>query len=575
MPSVTIQQRAHNPVATYRLTQQKVHPLLARLFAARGVEDFADVDLELASLAPPHTLKNTEKSAKILADAVEKQKKVIIIGDYDCDGATSTALAVRALKLLGLDARYLVPDRFRLGYGLTPAIVDLLLEMQPQPELIITVDNGMGSFEGVEYAKQFHIETLITDHHLPAEKDPEALAIVNPNQRKGTPSLKNLAGVGVIFYVMLQLRAELRARGFFQHRPEPNFKNLLDLVALGTVADLVHLDHNNRVLVAHGLSNIRKGIVHIGLQKMFEVSGISPFEAKVEDLSFRIAPRLNAAGRIDHMHLGVECLLTDNLICATECAQKLSNLNYERQIIERKMKDEARSLIQSLPPIEETLKAKQQNALCLWGEGWHEGVVGLLAAHLVKTYHLPSFVFGKAQEEGFIKGSGRSVPGLHLRDALDCIEKESPGILCRFGGHAMAAGLTLRQKDFERFQTLFFKVVAQNGILGPKIIETDGELPTDCFSLPFAKLLQNQVWGQGFAPPFFEGIFTVQSQKILKEKHLKLCVLAPNQMTLPALFFNAPVLNVPETVRLVYRLGVSAFRGVESLNLVVEHLEAA
>lgn len=566
--SIQIKQREHNAQAAYRLTQNKVHPLLAKLFSSRGIQNFDDIDLNLSALLPPLLLENAEQAAKMLAEVVEKKEEVIIIGDYDCDGATSTALAVRALGMLGLKARYLVPDRFKFGYGLTPAIVDLLLTMQPRPQWIITVDNGMASDEGVEYAKQFGIQTIITDHHLPAEKTPRAVAIVNPNQKESRFPSKNLAGVGVVFYVMLALRAQLRLRGFFKNKVEPNFKSLLDLVALGTVADLVPLDHNNRILVAHGLRNIRQGALHIGLQKMFEVAGISPFSASVEDLSFRIAPRLNAAGRIDHMQIGVECLITDDIAHAAYLAQRLSDLNYERQSIERKMKLEAQNLIAQLPPME-----NQQTAFCLLGENWHEGVVGLLASHLVKKYHLPAFVFGKAQEEGLIKGSGRSVPGLHLRDTLDLIEKASPGILCRFGGHAMAAGLTLRLENFERFKTLFFQLVAQNGLLGPKIIETDGALSDDFFNIHVAKLLNNQVWGQGFPAPLFEGIFDVQHQQVLKEKHLKMQVLAQNKLPLQAIFFNAPILNVPAQVRLIYKLGLNSFRGVESLSLMVEHLE--
>lgn len=579
--------RDFDPVLAFRLEKNGVpHPLLAQLFTARGVKDFADTDLNLKNLLPPQSLENASMAADILAYAVQNQRRVLIVGDYDCDGATSTALAVRALAALGLKADYFVPDRFQLGYGLSRALIDAVLkEFSPKPEIIVTVDNGMASFEGVEYAKRFGIATIITDHHLPADCDPEALCIVNPNQRNSRFPSKNLAGVGVIFYVMLALRAELEKRGYFENHKKPNFGALLPLVALGTVADLVRLDHNNRILVKDGLRRINMGDLELrddecllGLQKLFEVAGTPARTARVEDLSFRIAPRLNAAGRMDSMDIGVKLLLTHDIVEATALAYKLSNLNHERQKKQNEMKAQAEATLAALPDF----KNNSAPAICLYNPSWHEGVVGLIASHLVKTYHLPAFVFGKSQEEGLIKGSGRSVAALHLRDTLDEVAKQSPDILKRFGGHAMAAGLTLIEENFEAFKTLLMKTIAQKNLPNTKLIEIDGVLPSHYFNPQIAKMLQSQIWGQGFPEPLFEGIFDVQTQQVLKEKHLKMLLVPANNEAeqgrgeeYSALFFNAPILTVPPTIKMLYRLTLNTFRGKESLSLIVEHLEPA
>lgn len=578
-----------NAVDAFRLEKSGVnHPLLARLFAARGVKDFADAVLSLKALIAPQILENSQKAAEILAYAVQNQRNVLIVGDYDCDGATSTALAVRAFSALGLDVGYFLPDRFQLGYGLTPALIDAVLQnISERPDIIVTVDNGMASSEAVEYAKRFGIETIITDHHLPAEKTPQASCIVNPNQHGSRFPSKNLAGVGVIFYVMLSLRTELEKRGFFEKRPKPNFGALLPLVALGTVADLVALDHNNRILVKEGLRRIHCGDLEngsgfsnlIGLQKLFEVAGVSTRTARADDLGFRIAPRLNAAGRIGSMDIGVQLLITQDIIEASDLAFQLSDLNVKRQALQNETKAKAEEILAALPDF----KDHTARSICLYDPNWHEGVVGLIASHLAKTHHLPAFVFGSAQETGLIKGSGRSVQALHLRDALDEIEKKSPGILKRFGGHAMAAGLTIAQEDFENFKNLLNQIVVQKNLPNIQMVETDGTLNCDDLSLPVAKMLQAQIWGQGFPEPLFEGIFFVKSQQVLKGKHLKMFVEPIENANVShqrpveysAIFFNAPVLSAPSKIKMLYRLTLNTFRGKESLSLIVEHWQDA
>lgn len=574
--------RDFDPVLAFRLEKDGVgHPLLAQLFTARGIKNFAQANLKLEAMIPPQSLENAQMAADILAYAVQNQRRVLIVGDYDCDGATSTALAVRAFAALGLKVDYFIPDRFKLGYGMSRALIDAVLaQFSPKPEIIVTVDNGMASLEGVEYAKRFGIATIITDHHLPAERDPEAACIVNPNQRGSRFPSKNLAGVGVIFYVMLALRAELEKRGYFENHPKPNFGALLPLVALGTVADLVTLDQNNRILVKDGLRRINVGDLEssdharlLGLQKLFEVAGVATHSARVEDLGFRIAPRLNAAGRMESMDIGVKLLLTNDIVEATQLAYELSNLNHKRQSIQNEMKADAEAELATLPDFND----HSAPAICLYNPSWHEGVVGLIASHLVKTYHLPAFVFGKSQEEGLIKGSGRSVPALHLRDTLDEIAKLSPGILKRFGGHAMAAGLTLAEENFEDFKTLLTKTVAQKKLPNTKLIETDGALPPAYFNEPIAKMLQSQIWGQGFPEPLFEGVFYVKHQQVLKEKHLKMLVTpadpAEQGKEYSAIFFSAPILTAPQKIKMLYRSTLNTFRGRESLSLIVEHLE--
>ncbi len=552
------------PRAVWQLEQQGLHPLLARLYAARGITDKAELDYELKSLLPPATLTHATEAAQLLADAIEAEAKLLIIGDYDCDGATATAVGMRALKSLGADVDFLLPDRFKLGYGLSPEIVDLAA--QQSPDLIITVDNGIASLEGVARAQQHGIATLITDHHLPGATLPDADCIVNPNQPGCDFPSKCIAGVGVMFYVMLALRAELRNRAWFTERPEPNFASLLDLVALGTVADVVKLDRNNRILVSQGLKRMRAGQMQPGIAALFKAAGRDPKRATAFDLGFLLGPRLNAAGRLADMRLGVECLLTDDPARALTIAQQLDAFNRERREIEADMQEQALAILSDVK-FDDTVAG-----IAIFDPGWHEGVVGILASRIKDRLHRPVFAFAPG-EGGIIKGSGRSIPGLHLRDALDLVAKRAPNLLVRFGGHAMAAGATLREDDFTRFQQLFADVA--NELLDPadltRTLETDGSLEGGYLSLDAARLLENEIWGQGFPPPLFCDEFDVEHQRILKEKHLKLRLRKGNSR-IDAIQFNFATQPGNRT-RAAYRLAINEYMGVESPQLMVEHLE--
>ena len=550
--------------AVWQLEQQGMHPLLARLYAARGVKDKTELNYELKSLIPPTALTHATDAAQILADAIEAEAKMLIIGDYDCDGATATAVGVRALKMLGADVDFLLPDRFKLGYGLSPEIVDVAA--QQSPDLIITVDNGIASIEGVDRARELGIATLITDHHLPGETLPEADCIVNPNQPGCDFPSKCIAGVGVMFYVMLALRAELRERGFFAERPEPNFASLLDLVALGTVADVVKLDRNNRILVSQGLKRMRAGQLQPGLAALFKAAGRDPKKATAMDLGFILGPRLNAAGRLADMRLGVECLLTEDTSRALSIAQQLDALNRERREIESGMQEQALILLESIDANDAA------PGIALFDPSWHEGVVGILASRIKDKLHRPVFAFAPG-EGGIIKGSGRSIPGLHLRDALDLVAKRSPGLLIRFGGHAMAAGATVNAENFEKFRESFAQVAAE--LLAPadltRTLETDGNLEGAYFSLETARLLENEIWGQGFPAPLFLDEFEVEQQRVLKEKHLKLR-LRKGGTRIDAIQFNFST-QPGHTTRVAYRLAINEYMGVETTQLMVEHLD--
>lgn len=552
----------------WQLEQQGLPPLLARLYAARGIKDKAELDYELKSLLPPASLTHATDAAVLLADAIEAEAKMLIIGDYDCDGATATAVGMRALKLLGADIDFLLPDRFKLGYGLSPEIVDVAA--QQSPDLIITVDNGIASLEGVERARHYGIATLITDHHLPAATLPEADCIVNPNQPGCDFPSKCIAGVGVMFYVMLALRAELRQRGWFApnvpERPEPNFASLLDLVALGTVADVVKLDRNNRILVSQGLKRMRAGQMQPGIAALFKAAGRDPKRATAFDLGFLLGPRLNAAGRLADMRLGVECLITDDASRALQIAQELDTLNRQRREIESGMQEQALELLATLDANDAA------PGIALFDASWHEGVVGILASRIKDKLHRPVFAFAPG-EGGIVKGSGRSIPGLHLRDALDLVAKRAPGLLIRFGGHAMAAGATVNAENFEKFKLLFAEVAGE--LIAPadltRTLETDGNLESGYFSLEIARLLENEIWGQGFPAPLFMDDFDVEQQRVLKEKHLKLRLRKGNTR-IDAIQFNFA--NQPgHSTRLAYRLAINEYMGVETPQLMVEYLE--
>lgn len=550
--------------SAWQLEQQGVHPLLARLYAARGVSDRKELDYDLKGLLPPLSLTHAGDAAVLLADAIEAEAQLLIIGDYDCDGATATAVGIRALRALGAQVDFLLPDRFTLGYGLSPAIVDLAAEQAP--DLIITVDNGIASLDGVARAQALGIATLITDHHLPGDELPAADCIVNPNQPGCSFASKNLAGVGVLFYVMLALRAELRQRGYFHDRPEPNFADLLDLVALGTVADVVKLDRNNRILVSQGLQRIRAGRLQPGLAALFKAAGRDPKRATTFDLGFTLGPRLNAAGRLADMRLGVECLITNDPARALNIAQELNALNVARREIEADMQAQALTLLEAMDVNDAA------PGVALFDASWHEGVVGILASRIKEKLHRPVFAFAPG-EGGVIKGSGRSIPGLHLRDALDLMSKRAPDLLLRFGGHAMAAGTTLKAADFPRFQSLFAEVAGE--LLAPadltRSLETDGPLEAGYVNLETAHLLQNEIWGQGFPAPLFVDDFDVEQQRILKEKHLKLQLRKGNQR-FEAIQFNFS--QQPEArTRAVFQVQINEYQGVENPQLRIEYLE--
>ena len=562
--TTNITTRSSPPRVVWQLEQQGLHPLLARLYAARGIKDKSELDYELKSLLPPTALTNATEAAHLLADAIEAEAKMLIIGDYDCDGATATAVGMRALKALGANVDFLLPDRFKLGYGLSPEIVDVAA--QQSPDLIITVDNGIASLEGVARAQQHGIATLITDHHLPAETLPAADCIVNPNQPGCEFPSKCIAGVGVMFYVMLALRAELRERGWFAERPEPNFASLLDLVALGTVADVVKLDRNNRILVSQGLKRMRAGQMQAGIAALFKAAGRDPKKATATDLGFIVGPRLNAAGRLADMRLGVECLLTDDASRALQIAQELDALNRERREIESGMQEQALALLESLDANEAS------PGIALFDESWHEGVVGILASRIKEKLHRPVFAFAPG-EGGIIKGSGRSIPGLHLRDALDLVAKRAPGLLIRFGGHAMAAGATVNAENFEKFKELFAQIAGE--LIAPsdltRTLETDGKLEGAYFSLETARLLDNEIWGQGFPAPLFLDEFDVEQQRVLKDKHLKLRLRKDNTR-IDAIQFNFTTQPGNRT-RAAFRLAINEYMGVENPQLMLEHLE--
>ena len=557
------------PRIQWQLEQQGLHPLLARLYAARGIKTRSELDYELKSLLPPALLTHAAEAAVLLADAIEAQARILIVADYDCDGATACAVGIRALRAMSSDSGahidYLVPNRFTYGYGLTPGIVDLAASMTP--DLIVTVDNGIASIEGVARAKELGIATLITDHHLPADELPAAECIVNPNQPGCTFPSKHLAGVGVMFYVMLALRAELRQRGWFgDERKEPNLGALLDLVSLGTVADVVKLDQNNRILVNQGLKRMREGKLTPGLRAIFRAAGRDPAKATSLDLGFIVGPRLNAAGRLADMSLGIEALITDNEGRALSIAQQLDTLNRERKDIESGMQDQALTHL-------ETLDTGDGASIALFDPEWHQGVIGILASRIKDKLHRPVFAFAPG-ENGEIKGSGRSIPGLHLRDALDLISKRSPGLLLRFGGHAMAAGTTMMEASFPRFRELFAQIAGELIASADltRTLETDGPLETAYVAISTVRLLENEVWGQGFPPPIFEDEFVVENQRILKEKHLKLRLRKDN-LRLDAIQFNFSTAPSGNRVRAAYRLAINDYNGVQTPQLMIEHIE--
>ncbi len=546
------------------LRQRGMHPVLARLYAARHATTEKDLSTELSGLHAPAEMKGIKEAACFLADAIASQKVMTIVADYDCDGATACAVGIRGLRMLGAQVDFIVPNRFEYGYGLTPEIVELTVR-EKQPDIIITVDNGIASVDGVKRAKELGVEVVVTDHHLPGQELPDAAVIVNPNQPGCTFLSKNLAGVGVMFYVLLALRAEMRQRGLFDQQTQPKLDSLLDLVALGTVADVVSLDANNRVLVAQGLKRMRAGRMCAGIAALFRVSGREAQKASPFDLGFALGPRLNAAGRLADMALGIACLTTDDEAHAWHIAQQLQAINSDRKDIEREMQDIALLHL-------DDLQVADSHTISVYDESWHQGVIGIVASRLKDKFYRPTITFAPAGD-GLIKGSGRSIPGFHLRDALDLVSKQIPGVIHKFGGHAMAAGLSLAHEDLGVFQAAF-EAVGQSWLEKhqlERIIETDGALEDAYFSIDFIQLLDQQVWGQHFPPPVFCDQFRLISQRILKERHLKL-VLEKNGQRFDAIWFGHTD-ELDEVVNVAFRLDANEYNGVTKVQLLVEHID--
>lgn len=554
-------------------------PLLQQIYRVRGVSHEQELQYQLAQLHKP-TFKGLGVAVNLLADAVVAQANVMVVGDFDADGATSSALAVAALRAMGLSSvDFLVPNRFDYGYGLTPEIVAVAAAQHP--DIIITVDNGISSIEGVRAAREAGITVIITDHHLPGMVLPEADAIVNPNQPGCEFPSKNLAGVGVIFYVMNALRAELRSLGWFEESgiPEPNMATFLDLVALGTVADVVPLDHNNRILVAQGLQRIRVGATRPGIKALLDVAGKRLDSISANDFGFSVGPRLNAAGRMDDMSLGIQCLLCDSDQLAREMAVQMDELNRDRKTIEAGMQHEALGMLQKIITTDDT---NLPWGICLFDAAWHQGVIGILASRIKDQYHRPVIVFADVGNDE-IKGSARSITGFHIRDALDAIAARHPTLLQKFGGHAMAAGLSLRRDDFLEFSAAFDAEVRRQ--LHDEdlaaVIMSDGELTPENVSLTMAMQLRNAgPWGQHFPEPVFDGEFFLVQQKLVGAKHLKmtLSVDAQQQHLIDAIAFNVDLKMWPNAqvkrVRMAYKLDVNEFRGKQTAQLLVDYVEA-
>ncbi len=571
---LTLTLRDVPPRAAWALEEAGVHPLLARLFAARGVRSADDLDDGLARLLPPAELRGAQAAARFLADAIEAGRRLCVVADYDCDGATACAVALRGLAMLGAapgTLGYVVPDRALHGYGLTPAIVDLAL--QRRPDVLLTVDNGIASLEGVAHARSHGIDVVVTDHHLPARVDasvvlPDATVIVNPNQPGCTFASKNLAGVGVMFYVLLALRSELRGRGRFAVEAQPRLDALLDLVALGTVADVVKLDANNRRLVAQGLKRIRAGRMQPGVAALFAAAGRDPARASGFDLGFAIGPRINAAGRLSDMTLGIECLLTDDAARAAGLAQTLDAINRERRQVESGMREQAEVALEGL------LNAVDGNgepppALSIFDASFHEGVVGIVASRLKDRVHRPTFVFARGRD-GLLKGSGRSITGFHLRDALDLLSKRHPGVLLRFGGHAMAAGCTIADDAFDTFDKALQQVAREwlDAATLARRLPTDGPLAAEHFNVETVHAIDAQVWGQAFEAPLWVDEVDVIAQRLVGEKHLKL-TLRHAGIVRDAIWFGRSE-PLPARARLAYRLSLDEYNGRQRVQMIVE-----
>ncbi|HIF5769864.1 TPA: single-stranded-DNA-specific exonuclease RecJ [Vibrio parahaemolyticus] len=577
---IEIQRR---PEPDLSLLPDSIPPILKRIYINRGITDIAQLETSARGLHSYQKLGGIEQAVELLFQAIQEQKRIIVVGDFDADGATSSALSVLALRMLGSNnVDYLVPNRFEDGYGLSPEVVDQALELGA--EMIMTVDNGVSSIEGVRYAKENGITVLVTDHHLPGQVLPEVDAMVNPNLDSCAFPSKALAGVGVAFYLMMALCVHMRKHNWFaqQGMQEPKLMELIDLVALGTVADVVPLDENNRILVHQGLQRIRAGKARPGIQALIEVAKRDARRLVASDFGFALGPRINAAGRLDDMSFGVELLMCNNIHAARRMASELDGLNQTRKEIEEGMKQEAMAFCERLQFGE---NSELPYGLSLFQRDWHQGVIGILASRIKEKFHRPVIAFADGGE-GTIKGSCRSIPGLHMRDALDFIDTQNPGLIIKFGGHAMAAGLTIKEQDFERFSRLFDEVVKKEldeaALKG--VILTDGELKPEEFSMHIAEQLRaGGPFGQAFLEPIFDGEFKVLHQKLVGEKHLKLMLEPlykghPTNVMIDGIAFNVDLRRWPDasvkTVRLAYKLDVNEFRGNQSLQLMIDHIEA-
>lgn len=559
------------PRAVWALEQAGLHPLLARLYAARGVLGKEELDNGLGRLLPPATLKGAEDAARLLADAIAADRKLCIVADYDCDGATACAVAVRGLRLLGArNVGYLVPDRVVDGYGLTRPIAQRVKAQGA--DVLITVDNGIASIDGVAAALELGLQVLVTDHHLPGPVLPEGALVVNPNQPGCGFESKSIAGVGVMFYVLLALRAELRARGVFDERTQPKLDALLPLVALGTVADVVKLDANNRRLVAQGLKRIRAGALPCGVAALFTVAGRKAEVATTFDFGFALGPRINAAGRLADMTLGIECLLTDDGARADELARTLDGINRDRREIEGDMRDQALAMVEAM--FEEG--EEPPPAVCVFDPDFHEGVVGIVASRIKDRLHRPTFVFAASQAPGKeheLKGSGRSIPGFHLRDALDLVAKRHPGVLLRFGGHAMAAGCTVAEEHLDVFEQALAQVAQEwlDAATLLRSLHTDGPLPPEYRRADLVDTLHQEVWGQGFAPPVFSEEVEIVSQKLVGEKHLSIKLRHQGQ-PVDGIWFGRTE-PLPAKVKIAFRLDADEWQGTRRVRFLVEGAE--
>ncbi|AGF49012.1 single-stranded-DNA-specific exonuclease RecJ [Candidatus Kinetoplastidibacterium galati] len=563
LPRIIIRSTEKEPISI--LESFGIHPLLAKLWTSRGINNINQIKYDWISLIPPNYLNQIDNAARHLTDAITKNKNILIVADYDCDGATACAVGIRAMRAMKANVDFIVPNRFKNGYGLSTDIIEqILLNRKYKPDIILTVDNGISSIDGIEYANENNIQVIVTDHHLPGTRLPNALSIVNPNQPNCNFPSKNLSGVGVIFYLMIALRAEMRRRNIYHNNTGPKLNELVDLVALGTIADLVKLDANNRLMVTQGLNRIRSGYTKPGIKALFKIANRKIDNADSCDLGFYIAPRLNAAGRLSDMRLGILCLITDEYDEAIRIATELDSINKCRRSIENKMNEEALLDITNN-------EFEEKNTICIYDEKWHSGVVGLVASKLKEKFWKPTIVFADSGNNE-IRGSARSIIDLNIRDILDTIANNHNNLIKQFGGHAMAAGLTLNSNNYTAFKEIFedtVKSITNNSKMIPTI-ETDGSLEIEYANLEISRLLRMQVWGSGFPSPIFIDTFKVISQKTIKNAHKKL-IIKREGTEFDAIWFNHTN-NLPNNIKVVYRVDENTWNGKNYLQLLIEYI---